>query len=307
MRLLLAVLVAALAMLGGTASAQTEQLPGRLLFIKDGDLWVYQNGTPNPLGTGGTWSQPSWSPDGSSLAYVYRGTNFADIFVTDERGETQRRLTNSQSTILENNDWNLRPAWSPDGSVIAFVSDRATNLPVLWAMNAEDGSGRRQLTTPGLREDSVDAIAWSPDGTRLAITLFNDPGPSQIALIPLGNTRQQSQMLTDSAGGALDPAWSPDGAWLAYAGHDAGNLEIHVVRPDGSGEQRLTQDGFLARSPVWSPDGRHLAYVSSHTGYFEVWAIDLQVDANGLWTASKARQLTQDLHVDAGSGLSWGP
>jgi len=308
MRLLLAVLVAALAMLGGgTATAQTEQLPGRLLFIKDGDLWVYQNGSANPLGTGGTWSQPSWSPDGSSLAYVYRGTNFADIFVTDERGESQRRLTNSQSTILENNDWNLRPTWSPDGTVIAFVSDRASNLPVLWAMNAEDGGARRQLATPGLREDSVDSMAWSPDGSRLAITLFNDPGPSQIALVPLGTTRLQSQMLTDSTGGALDPAWSPDGAWLAYAGHDGANLEIHVVRPDGSGEQRLTQDGFLARSPVWSPDGRHVAYLSSHTGYFEVWAIDLQVDGNGLWTASKPRQLTQELHVDAGSGLSWGP
>jgi len=308
MRVLVA-LVATLLAMASTAAAQTDSLPGRLLFVKDGDLWIYQSGTASPLGTGGTYSQPAWSPDGASLAYVYRGNNFADIFVTDDRGENQRRLTNSQSTVLENNDWNLRPTWSPDGSVIAFVSDRATTFPVLWAINAEDGSGRRQLITPGLRQDAVDSIAWSPDGTQLAVTLYNEPGPTQIALVPLGtaNPRTQSQTLTATQGGALDPAWSPDGSWLAYAGHDGANTEIHVVRPDGSGQQQLTHDGFLARSPVWSPDGRHLAYLSSHSGYFEVWAIDLNVDGNGVWTASRLRELTQELHVDAGSGLSWGP
>src|SRR6266850_2220430 len=102
-----------LLLLSSTATAQTESLPGRLLLVKDGDPWVWQGGGARQLATGGTWSQPRWSPDGTSLAYVYRGTNFADIFVTDERGETTKRLTDSQSTVLENNDWNLRPSWSP--------------------------------------------------------------------------------------------------------------------------------------------------------------------------------------------------
>ncbi len=273
MRVVLAALSLAMLLLGGTASAQPNALPGRLLFVKDGDLWVYQNGSANQLGAGGTWSQPAWAPDGASLAYVYRGTNFADIFVTDERGEAQRRLTDSQSTILENNDWNLRPSWSPDGKLIAFVSDRASAFPVLWLMNAVDGSAGRALATP--------------------LTT---------------NGRELGRVLTNSPGGALDPAWSPDGTWLAYAGHDGVSLELHAVKPDGSGDQRLTQDGFFARSPVWSPDGRHIAYVSSRSGYFEVWAIDVQLDASGTsWIASKPRQLTQDLHVDASSGLSWGP
>ncbi|HEY3061724.1 MAG TPA: hypothetical protein VGL99_22355 [Chloroflexota bacterium] len=298
-----------LLLLSGTSSAQTQDVPGRLLFVKDGDLYVYQRGQAFQLATGGTWSQPAWSPDGASLAYVYRGTNFADIFITDDHGEAQRRLTDSQSTILENNDWNLRPSWSPDGKLIAFVSDRASFSPVLWLMNAVDGSGRRALATPGIQQGAVDAIAWSPDGAQLAVALYNEPGPSQVALIPLTtNGRQTGRVLTSSPGGALDPAWSPDGTWLAYAGHDGASLELHAVKPDGSGDQRLTQDGFLARSPVWSPDGRHIAYVSSRSGYFEVWTIDVQPDASGMaWTASKPRQLTQDLHVDASSGLSWGP
>jgi len=304
-----AALLLALLLLSSTpATAQTEQLSGRLLFVKDGDLWVWQTGTPRQLATGGSWSQPTWSPDGANLAYVYRGTNFADIFVTDQRGETQTRLTDSQSTILENNDWNLRPAWSPDGKQIAFVSDRASTFPVLWLMNAADGTGRRALPTPGFQEEAVDTIAWSPDGAQLAVTWYAEPGPSQIALVPMATTgRPQVRVLTGAPGGALDPSWSPDGAWLAYAGHDGLALELHAVQPDGNGEQRLTQDGFLARSPAWSPDGRHIAYLSSKTGFFEVWVVDVQPDGSGAWTVSRPRQLTQDLHVDAGSGLSWGP
>src|SRR6202048_1596182 len=96
------------ALLVGTASAQVPSaLPGRILFVKDGDLWVLDASGARPFATGGTFSQPSWSPDGSGLAYVYRGTNFADIFVTDDHGQNQVRLTNSASSIPDNTDWSF--------------------------------------------------------------------------------------------------------------------------------------------------------------------------------------------------------
>src|ERR687885_2671142 len=171
--------------LPGLARADTSSLPGRLLFVKDGDLWVLEGGTPRQLATGGTWSQPTWSPDGASLAYVYRGTNFSDIFVTDARGEGQTRLTTSQSSILDDNDWNFRPAWSPDGTQIAFVSDRKTAYPTLWLMDAEDGSRLRSVPTPGVNGESLDAISWAPDGERVAVTLFGGSGRSQVAIVPV--------------------------------------------------------------------------------------------------------------------------
>lgn len=302
-----AVLALGLLMLfaAGASAQGSGDLPGRVLFVKDGDLWLWQDGGARQLGSGGTWSQPSWAPSGDSLAYVYRGTNFADIFVTDDQGQSQLRLTDSQSTILENNDWNFRPTWSPDGKQIAFVSDRATTFPVLFLMNAADGTGVHRLPTPGVPQEGMDALSWSPDGTQIAVTVFNEPGPSQIAVIPV-NGRQVGKVFTTLPGGALDPAWSPDGAWIAYAGHDGGSLEVRVVHPDGTADQVLTQDGFLARAPVWSPDGRHVAYLSSRTGYFELWVTDITADASGTLTASQPRQLTQDLHIDAASGLSWG-
>jgi len=305
----------ACATLVGTLATATAQAPGlgegggRILFVKDGDLWVLDTGGAHPLATGGTFSQPSWAPDGSGLAYVYRGTNFADIFVTDDQGQNQKRLTNSQSTILNDNDWNFRPAWSPDGQQIAYVSDHASTFPALWLMSAIDGSGRHAMATPGLQpEAAIDALAWSPDGSQLAITVFNDPGPTQIALLPMGATgRRLGRILTDLPGGALDPAWSPDGSWLAFAGRDGYAVEMFAVQPDGTSVTKLTSDGQLARSPAWSPDGRHVAYLSNKTGFFEVWIIDVQADASGaLVTSSPPRQLTQDLHLDATSGLSWG-
>jgi TolB protein len=277
--------VSALALMASAASthAADPPLPGRILFVKDGDLWVYDSNAPHAFATGGTFAQPSWAPDGSSLAFVYKGTNFADIFISDDQGQSQTRLTASQSTVLDNNDWNLRPAWSPDGRTIAFVSDHATAFPTLQLMGA-DGTGRRALSTPGVNQEAVDAISWSPDGTQLAVTLFNEPGPTQIALVPMnvaGAPRQNARLLTSQPGGALDPAWSPDGSWLAFAGHDGYATDIFAVRPDGTSVMRLTSDGQFARSPVWSPDGAHLAYLSNRTGYFELWVV-------------------------AGSGLSWG-
>jgi TolB protein len=291
-----------------TAAAQGPgALQGRILFVKDGDLWVLDASGARQLATGGTFSQPSWSPDGTGLAYVYRGTNFADIFVTDDHGQNQVRLTNSASTILDNTDWNFRPTFSPDGKLIAFVSDKTSTFPTLWLMNAADGSGRRALATPGLQQEDVDSMAWSPDGAQLAVTLFNEPGPTQIALVPLGATgRQTGRVLTDLPGGALDPAWSPDGAWLGFAGRDGFAVEMYAVRPDGTSVTRLTAEGQLARSPAWSPDGHQVAYLSNKTGFFEVWVVDVQTDATGALVGSPPRQLTQDLHVDAASGLSWG-
>jgi TolB protein len=314
MRLVVSVCLAVVSVCAAIVSSVAAQTPdlggagGRILFVKDGDLWVLDGSGAHALATGGTFSQPSWAPDGTSLAYVYRGTNFADIFVTDDQGQAQTRLTNSQSTVLDNNDWNFRPAWSPDGKQIAYVSDKSSTFPVLWLMSAIDGTGRHALATPGLPEEAVDALAWSPDGSQLALTLFNEPGPTQIALLPIGGTgRQVGHVLTDLAGGALDPAWAPDGSWLAFAGRDGYGVETYAVQPDGTSITKLTSDGVLARSPVWSPDGKHVAYLSNKTGYFEVWEVDVQAESSGaLVVSGKPRQLTQDLRLDAVSGLSWG-
>src|SRR5258708_8643697 len=100
MRLLCALCLFVLgAVIVSAAQAQTS-LPGRIVFVKDGDLWLADAGGAHQLATGGTFSQPNWSPDGSGLAYVYPGANFADIFVTGDPRQKPGPLANSPSHIL---------------------------------------------------------------------------------------------------------------------------------------------------------------------------------------------------------------
>ena len=282
-----------------------SQPAGRILFIKDWNLWIWENGNARQLASGDTWQQPRWAPDASQFAYVYQAGNFSDVFVSDPAGQNQMRLTRSQSTVLDDNDWNFHPTWSPDGKQLAYLSDVDTFFPVLWTMNV-DGTGPRKVPVSGLSAESVDTLDWSPDGTQIAATINDGRNPSQVALIPVGGTAgKQSRVLTDQAAGAMDPAWSPDGSWLAFAAREGRTIDIYAMHPDGSGVQRLTNTG-MARAPSWSPDGHTLAYLSAQSGAFELWTVDLSAGASGALEAKNPRQLTHDLSIDATSGLSWG-
>lgn len=276
------------------------QWSGRLLFVKDNNLWLWDEGGARQMTDGGTWRQPSWAPDGRRIAYVYEGDIFTEIFVLDPTEGTNERLTRSQATYVDDHDWSLRPVWSPDAKQIAYLSDAASYNPMPWLMNA-DGSRKRPLIQPSGARDAADAMSWSPDGTQLAVALFQGP-TSQISLFDFN--RGTLRQLTSWPKGALDPAWSPDGRFLAYAAREDAGLTIHVVRADGSGDRAVSQ-GSPDRAPAWSPDGRTLAFLSARTGSFELWTVDLQSDGGGLAAAGPERQWSRDLGIDAVSGLSW--
>ena len=278
-----------------------DTIPGRILFVKDSNIWMWSEGRARQLTTGNTWQQPRWSPDGSRIAYVYRTENFSEIFVMDADGSNAQRLTRSQSSSLSNNDWTFWPTWSPDGSQLAFVSDSNSYHPTLWLMNA-DGSSKRQPRAPPTFQEADDALAWSPDGRRLAVTHFEQQH-SQIYLFEL--PRGPLRPLTESPLGALDPAWSPDGSTLAYAVREAGRVELRLRHVDEGPEVTLKSDGY-SRAPAWSPDGRRLAFLSSQGGGLELYTVELAPEGNS-FMARNERQLTQDLNLDGTSGVSWGP
>jgi TolB protein len=275
-----------------------EILAGKLLFVKEGDVWVWSDGRARQLTTGGTWRQPQWSPDGSEIAYVYRGTSFSEIFVMNADGSNNRRLTASQSSQLTDNDWVFRPTWSPNGSQLAYVSDGDSYNPTLWLMN-KDGSNKRELLQASEVQEAADGLSWAPDGKRIAVTAFGRE-VSQIMLVELG--RPATQVATQSPRGALDPAWSPDGTRLAYAARDGSRMDVRLRQLEDSTEVEVSRGG-PSRAPAWSPDGRHLSYLSARGGSFELYVVD--VAADGL-SVQNERQLTRDLNVDATSGLSWG-
>jgi TolB protein len=278
---------------------------GRILYIRDGNIWLWQAGGTRQLTSGETWRQPAFSPDGNAIAYVYRGQNFSDIFVMKDDGSENRRLTRGQARVLDNNDWVFRPVWSPDGAQITYMADTGTPFLQPWTMNTE-GEARRQLQLGGVFE-MVDSAVWAPDGKRLAISGFrrSPSGAPQTGQIYIWEAGKPAQPFTENQNGAFDASWSPDGEWLAYAARNGARSNVYARRVEDGEEFQLSKLD-LARSPVWSPDGKSVAFLSGQRGSFEVMVVDVE-RKGGEITVSNERTLISDAAADATSGLSWGP
>jgi len=158
-------------------------------------------------------------------------------------------------------------AWSPDGTRIAFQSDRdASTAPDLYVMNA-DGTGVVRLTSrPGYESE----CSWSPDGSTLVFAWGDNRGRSEIYTIRADGTDERELtnggLLTPPIG-SRDPAWSPDGAKIAfnasrqYFGVNDGG--IYVMNADGSHQVRLSgSQTYATDNPTWSPDGTMIAYAA---------------------------------------------
>jgi Tol biopolymer transport system component len=171
----------------------------------------------------------------------------SDIWVMNPDGSGQHAL-------IENDQNDRFPAWSADGTTIAFESS-GVDLDI-WAADA-DGSNLRNLSNDPSGPDL--SPAWSPDGTQLAFWKQNFDGTGSIWVMDADGSNQVE--LTPETSVYSHPAWSPDGELIAYVSNRSGGNELYVMQPDGSGKRRLT---FTSHSqedhPNWSPDGTMLAF-----------------------------------------------
>lgn len=287
--------------------AARAPVAGRIALGHDGEIWVVDGAGSRQLTQGVRyWGQPDWSPDGSRLAVVGWAESVSDVYVLDADGSNQRQVTqNRRGRRIQDNDWVFFPRWSPDGQTIALLSDRNTTYPMLWLMRP-DGSNRRQLTRPTSGADIIDSFTWSPDGSRIAATRFGAQ-VSQVHVVEIARPAT-SRALTSEPGGAFDPAWSPDGRYIAYAARDGRRSTIQVIDVEGANPPAALVQTELGRSPRWSPAGNQLAYVALAGREFELFLVDIASDAEGrLSVAGRPTQLTSQFGVDATSGLSWAP
>jgi TolB protein len=116
-----------------------------------------------------------------------------------------------------------------------------------------------------------------------------------------GRTRR----ITEAATGAYDPAWSPDGSWIAHTVRDGIVHDIWLTRPDGSETVRLTTTG-RNRMPAWSPDGHWLAFLSLGDAGFDLRAIPVAQAAEDV-EPGEGRLLVSARPVEGAAGLTWGP
>ncbi len=201
------------------------------------DLWVMQadGSGKRRLATDG--ESPSWSPDGTQIAYVHDVDN-VHIRIVGADGSGDRRLTADSLTAIQ-------PAWSPDGSRIAFTSVNPNQIRVINA----DGSNLLDLT-PGTAQE--DGPVWAPDGSRIAFNTGpeDEPLESEVAVMnPDGSGRMN---LTDHPGFDFGPDWSPDGRRMVFVRTDDSDNEIYVMNSDGSNPIDVSnRPNSFESSPDW--------------------------------------------------------
>ncbi len=203
---------------------------------------------------------PSLSPDGQWIVYSGEVSGNRDIYLLSVGGENAIDLTKDTP---EDDD---QPAFSPDGSQIAFRSEREGGG--IFVMG-RTGEAVRRVTRFGYRP------TWSPDGARLAFTTENvelnpqnsaSRGELWVVELKSGQTRRIYP------GDAVLPSWSPHGQRIAFTTRA---LQGRVWTIPAGGGERVAVTGGAGRSwdAAWSPDGRYLYFVSDRSGSMNLWRV----------------------------------
>lgn len=191
-------------------------------------------------------------------------SNNTEIYLMDADGSNQTNITNHWKS-------DIQPAWSPDGTRIAFASQRDIINEDIYVMDA-DGSNPTRLTT---HPQNDKCPAWSPDGSKIAFTSWRD-GNFQIYVMNADGSGQ-TRLTNNSAATDSQPAWSPDGARIAFVRYptDSTTSEIYVMNADGSNEIKLTDTpGRRNEAPDWSPDGSKIAFDSDRTNNTDIYVMN---------------------------------
>jgi len=260
-------------------------------------------------------NSPSWSPDGSIIAFLSDRTVYGrmDIYLLFLSTGKLERLTfnhivtgeiawapdskkiayvsapngNSYITIfyIESKvsirvptarEWNEDPIWSPDGRKLAFVASDAGAIELSDIFLVNrDGTNLVQLTSTGDVYPFLSDI-WSPDGKRIVYSARRNGNFDIYTLDTV--TGEETRLTTDSAGDRY-PAWSPSGEFIVYQSSQVGSSNIKLMDHEGNHLRQLTNDSLINQFPSWSSDGRFITFMTSGEDY--KWTEIRVVDVNG--------------------------
>ena len=221
----------------------------------------------------------------TKIAFLSTRDGNAEIYATDSDWTAPVRLTRHPAI-------DSHPAWSPDGSKIAFTSNRRNgSTNEIYIMDA-DGKRPVRLTTNRRQVPAFDeSPSWSPDGRSIAFA-SNREGSSEI--YAMDTNGKNIVQLTRTLAREATPSWSPDGSKIAYVSRNINaDSDIYVMNADGTNPVRLTAERRWASEwrPSWSADGRKIAFASREPdGSADIYSINS--DGSGL------TNLTQTPHVN---------
>ena len=195
------------------------------------------------------------------IAYVveFSKTGY-ELQIADADGANSQTALRSREPIIS-------PTWSPDGTLLAYVSFE-THKPVVYVHTLATGTRSAVANFKG----SNSAPAFSPDGKTLAVVLTKD-GNSEIYLIGVDGTNPRRLTVNDAID--TEPYFSTDGAWIYFTSDRGGSPQIYRMPAAGGEAQRMTFNGDYNISPRVSPDGRLLAYVSRRNDLFQIEVLDI--------------------------------
>jgi Tol biopolymer transport system component len=208
------------------------------------------------------------APDGVHIA-VGMGEEFAEcqLWLLDGTRGTSSRLTFQGGP-------NVRPRFSPDGSQVVFLSNRANGSGIYRKAANGTGTEERLLPTTG----AVYATDWSPDGRFLAYVVSDPQSKFDIWILPLEGDRKPYPLLHTKANENY-PQFSPDGKWIAYQSDESGQPQVYVQPfPPGagnSGKWQISVDGGWGAR--WRRDGKELIYLSGS----KLVAVDINAAGGG--------------------------
>lgn len=289
------------------ASVASGKTPGRVVYASDGAIFVGSaDGAQRwRLTRSETDLAPSWSPDGTAVAFLRAEEHGNDLYVVPVNAQRETKLATDVGEAFD---------WAPDGGSIAYSSagtDLLGQTSHLFSVDVR--TGLVEQLTRGSRSDTEPV--WSPDGRSLLFVGSSGgrlPGASSTdadiyRLVPGAGRAVQ---LTDDGSADYAPDWSPSGMRIAFAStRDSPENatepapEIYVMRADGRREKRLTFRPVAHDvAPSWSPDGRRIVFVEYEGGAQEATGRVRIIQADG----SGDRAVTTSRELMAWDP-SWGP
>jgi dipeptidyl aminopeptidase/acylaminoacyl peptidase len=268
---------------------------------------------------------PRLSPDGSRVAYTVGEVKMekdkewktvTQIWVVPTSGGKARQYTRGEKSATA-------PEWSPDGTTIAFLSDREKDGErQVWMMMADGGEAWAVTSHKG----GVSGFHFSPDGKRIVLTATDQPNKDEedrkkvkddtmvidhdIKMTHLwlfDVDKKEEKRLTEGDFTVSDPQWSPDGSQISYTTRptpkaDDGDLDnIWVLNVATGARNRLTNDDSSSQNARWSPDGKWIAYDCGERGAMSLDFLCLLPPSGGT-----PRKLTTKFELPSGTPV-WSP
>ncbi len=182
--------------------------------------------------------EPSWSPDGTKVAFQSWEHDPSEIYVMDIDGSNLVQLT-------DNTYYDDYPRWSPDGEKIVFISRRDGDNDI-YVMNADGSNQQRIIDTPTMELFPH----WSPDGTKI-IFQSHEISEQYFSMYIMNADGSDRHKIYD---GGYVPSWSPDGSKMVFNSDDEdGDSEIYIMNSDGSNVVKLTNNSATDFVAIWLP------------------------------------------------------